>query len=39
MVEGARYVEVAKAGHSVYWELPQEFNRILEELLNEAFAS
>ena len=29
-VPGARYVEVPTAGHSVYWELPDEFNAILD---------
>ena len=33
----ARYVEVSTGGHSVYWELPDEFNRVLEELLAEAY--
>lgn len=37
MVPGAQYVQVAEAGHSVYWELPDEFNRVLEVLLLEAF--
>jgi len=36
-VPGARYVEVPKGGHSVYWELPDEFNAILDELLAEAY--
>ena len=38
MVPGAQYIQVPEAGHSVYWELPDDFNRILEALLFEAFA-
>ena len=38
MVPGARFVEVPTGGHSVYWELPTEFNAILEELLAEAYS-
>lgn len=38
MVPGAQYIQVPEAGHSVYWELPDDFNRILEALLLEAFA-
>jgi len=34
---GARYVEIPAGGHSVYWELPDEFNAVLEELLAEAY--
>lgn len=37
LIPHARYVEVATGGHSVYWELPDEFNRVLEELLAEAY--
>ncbi len=37
LVPGARYVEVSEGGHSVYWELPDEFNAILEALLAEAY--
>ena len=37
LVPGARYVEVPSGGHSVYWELPDQFNAILEELLAEAY--
>ena len=37
MVSGAQYIQVPHAGHSVYWEQPEEFNRILEVLLLEAF--
>ena len=37
MVPGAQYIQVPEAGHSVYWELPDEFNHILEMLLLEAF--
>ena len=36
-VPGARYVEVPTAGHSVYWELPDEFNAILDGLVAEAY--
>ena len=36
-VPGARYVEVPTGGHSVYWELPDEFNAILDGLLAEAY--
>ena len=38
MVPGAQYIQVPDAGHSVYWEQPDDFNRILEGLLIEAFA-
>ena len=37
MAPGAQYIQVPEAGHSVYWELPDEFNHILENLLLEAF--
>ena len=37
MVPGSRYVSVPKGGHSVYWELPDEFNVILDGLLAEAY--
>ena len=37
MVPGARYVEIPEGGHSVYWELPEQFNAALEELLAEAY--
>ena len=36
-VPGARYVEVPRGGHSVYWELPDHFNAILDDLLAEAY--
>lgn len=36
-VPGARYVEVPRGGHSVYWELPEQFNEILDGLLAEAY--
>jgi 3-oxoadipate enol-lactonase len=36
-VPGARYVGVPNAGHSVYWELPDQFNAILDQLLAEAY--
>ena len=38
-VPGARYVEVPRGGHSVYWELPEQFNEILDGLLAEAYPS
>ncbi len=38
MVPGARYVEIPEGGHSVYWELPDQFNAALEALLSEAYA-
>ncbi len=37
LIPHARYVEVPGGGHSVYWELPAEYNAILEELLAEAY--
>lgn len=37
MVPGAQYIQVPEAGHSVYWELPEEFNQVVEVLLLEAF--
>ncbi len=37
LIPHARYVEVATCGHSVYWELPDRFNAILDELLAEAY--
>ena len=36
MIPHARYIEVPEGGHSVYWELPAEYNAVLEELLSEA---
>lgn len=33
MIPGARCVRVAGAGHSVYWERPQTFNRLVDEFL------
>ena len=39
MVPGARFVSVPNGGHSVYWELPDEFNNILDGLLAEAYPS
>ena len=36
-VPAARYVEVPRGGHSVYWELPDQFNAILDGLLAEAY--
>ncbi len=38
MVPGAQYFQIPLAGHSVYWEQPEDFNRILDALLAEAFA-
>ncbi len=38
MVPGAQYVHIPKAGRSVYWEQPDDINRILDALLSEAFA-
>ena len=38
MAPGARYVEILEGRHSVYWELPDQFNAALEELLAEAYA-
>ncbi|MXX47160.1 MAG: alpha/beta hydrolase [Chloroflexi bacterium] len=37
LLPNSRYVEVPRGGHSVYWELPNEFNAILEDLLNAAY--
>ena len=37
LIPQAKYVEVPTCGHSVYWELPDRFNAILEELLAEAY--
>ena len=37
MVPSAKYVEVPDGGHSVYWELPAEFNRIVDGVLAEAY--
>ena len=31
------YVEAPTGGHSVYWELPDRFNTILDALLTEAY--
>ena len=36
IVPGARLVPVPAAGHSVYWERPETFNRLLDELLRDA---
>lgn len=36
MIPGARLEMVADAGHSVYFERPDEFNRILDAFLKEA---
>ena len=37
LIPHSRYVEVPTCGHSVYWELPDEFNAVLEALLAEAY--
>ena len=37
MVPGARFVGIPTGGHSVYWELPDQFNAVLENLLTEAY--
>ena len=37
LIPHARYVEVPTGGHSVYWELPYEFNAALEALLAQAY--
>jgi pimeloyl-ACP methyl ester carboxylesterase len=34
-----RFVKVARAGHSVYFERPDEYNRLLLDFLREAKAS
>ncbi len=34
-IPGARFAKVPGAGHSVYFEQPQEFNRIVREFLRE----
>jgi pimeloyl-ACP methyl ester carboxylesterase len=36
IVPGARLVRVPEAGHSVYWERPETFNRIVDEFLTAA---
>ncbi len=38
LIPHARYIEVPDGGHSVYWELPDAYNAVLEELLTEARA-
>ena len=35
IVPGARLARVPQAGHSVYWERPQIFNRLVDELLRD----
>lgn len=37
LIPHAKYVEVPTGGHSVYWELPHQFNAVLEALLAEAY--
>ena len=36
LVSGSEYREFAGAGHSVYWEQPDEFNEVLNTYLAEA---
>ena len=36
IVPGARLARVPKAGHSVYWERPETFNRLVDEFLATA---
>jgi len=38
LIPGARYVSVPKAGHSVYWERAETFNRLVDRFLAEADA-
>jgi pimeloyl-ACP methyl ester carboxylesterase len=33
IVPGARHARVPEAGHSVYWERPAAFNRLVDEFL------
>jgi 3-oxoadipate enol-lactonase len=35
LIPGARYVAVPEAGHSVYWERAETFNRLVDDLLGE----
>ena len=35
IVPGARLARVPQAGHSVYWERSQIFNRLVDELLRD----
>jgi 3-oxoadipate enol-lactonase len=35
IVPGARLARVPEAGHSVYWERPEAFNRLLDEFLRD----
>ena len=35
LIPGARYVPVPKAGHSVYWQYPETFNRLVDGLLGD----
>ncbi len=35
LIGSARYVEVADAGHSVYFERPDEFNEIVSRFFKE----
>ena len=39
IVPGARLARVPHAGHSVYWEQPREFNRLVDEFLRDAEAA
>ena len=34
--DGARLARVPEAGHSVYWERPDAFNRLVDEFLAAA---
>ena len=38
LIPHAQYFQIPEAGHSVYWEQPQDFNRFLDALLTESFA-
>ena len=35
LIPGARYVSVPEAGHSVYWERAEAFNRLVDGFLAE----
>ena len=36
LVPGARLARVPEAGHSIYWERPETFNRLVDDFLAEA---
>jgi pimeloyl-ACP methyl ester carboxylesterase len=38
IIPGARLASVPEAGHSVYWERPEAFNRLVDEFLADAEA-